>query len=210
MEQHPWKYANIRLIPCAVLLTIGAIVATWHGGIRTGHVDHKAIAIVGVVVFVLFASAFLHITTKIVFMILTTHHLSVGRAAAIKFLLRVLGYACILLITLDLCGISVERIVLGSAVIGIILGVAAQQALANFFASIVLIFSHPFSVGDDIILASGALGGKYTGRVVDLGLTHTRIKDPDGNVIYMPNATILIGAAIMSDRQHGKGEQTQK
>ncbi len=86
-----------------------------------------------------------------------------------KFLLRVVGYLFISLTTLDLLGISVERLLFGGAVIGIILGVAAQQALANFFASIVLIFSHPFSVGDDIILFSGALGGKYEGRVVDLG-----------------------------------------
>jgi small-conductance mechanosensitive channel len=204
MHKHPWKYANVRLIPCSILLLAGSILAKADGGIRKGSFNHKAVSSVGVVVFVLFASAFLHIATKIVFMLLTSHHLSVGRAAVIKFLLRLIGYASILLTTLDLLGISVGRLVLGGAVLGIILGVAAQQALANFFASIVLIFAHPFYVGEDIVLVSGALGGTYEGRVIDLGLTHTRIRDKDGNVVYLPNATLLAGAAIRSQKPHPK------
>jgi small-conductance mechanosensitive channel len=202
MRKNLWKYANTRLIPCSLLLIAGATAAKADGGIRKGSIDHKVFASIGVIVFIIFASAFLHIATKIVFMQLTGHRLSVGRAAVIKFLLRLFGYAAILLGTLDLLGISVGRLVLGGAVLGIILGVAAQQALANFFASIVLIFAHPFYVGEDIVLVSGALGGKYEGRVIDLGLTHTRIKDADGNVIYLPNATVLAGAAIRSQKPH--------
>lgn len=192
--EHPYQYASNRLIPCAALATIGIIIAMINGS--------NILCVLGVAIFILFASAFLHIVTKLAFLQLTNHHLSVGRAAIIKFLLRIFGYAIILLVTLDLFGISIEKLLFGGAVIGIILGVAAQQALANFFASIVLIFSHPFSVGDDIVLFSGALGGKYTGKVMDLGLTHTRLKDEDGNIIYMPNATVLSGAAIMAQKKH--------
>jgi small-conductance mechanosensitive channel len=207
MQKHPWKYANVRLVPCLVFATVGWIIASIDGNLRTGRFDHRIAAAIGIIIFLLFASGFLHVITKIVFMLLTTHHLSVGRAAAIKFILRLIGYISIFLMTLDLLGISVARLLLGGAVVGIILGVAAQQALANFFASIVLIFSHPFYVGEDIVLFSGALGGKYTGRVIDLGLTHTRIKDEDGNIIYMPNATLLSGAAIMSRKRHPKTEE---
>jgi small-conductance mechanosensitive channel len=204
MEKNPWKYANVRLIPCGILIVFGAALARLNGDVQMGSLSHKILAAFGILIFLLFSSVFLHILTKIIFMVLINHHLSVGRAAVIKFLLRIFGYATVFLLTLDLLGIAVGRLVLGGAVLGIILGVAAQQALANFFASIVLIFSHPFAVGDDIVLFSGALGGKYVGRVVDLGLTHTQLRDSDGNIIFMPNATVLSGAAIMSMKHHPK------
>lgn len=207
MEDHPWRYTNSRLIPYGLLFVVGGIMATWHGTIKKGSFDHRAIALVGIIIFIVFASSFLQTVTKLVYSILTHHRLSVGRAAAIEFLLQLIGYIAILLMTLDLIGISVAKLLLGGAILGVILGVAAQQALANFFASIVLIFSHPFSIGEDIVLFSGALGGKYTGRVIDLGLTHTRLKDEDGNIVYMPNATILSGAAIMAKKRRPKIEE---
>jgi small-conductance mechanosensitive channel len=85
---------------------------------------------------------------------------------------------------------------LGSAVTGIILGVAAQQALANFFASIILLFARPFKIGQRAILKAGAFG-EYTGVIIDMGLTHTRLELDDGNVVLLPNATILSSTAIM-------------
>lgn len=205
MEKHPWKYTYPRLIPFGLLAIVGGIMATLHGNIRTGHFDHKLIALVGIVIFVIFASAFLQAVTTFVYNMLTKHHLSVGRAGALKFFLQIIGYISMALITLDLFGISVAKLLLGSAVIGIILGVAAQQALANFFASIVIIFAHPFSIGEDIVLYSGSFGGKYYGRVVDIGLTHTRLKDEAGNIVHLPNATILASAAITRYTPKDKG-----
>ena len=191
-------------------MLLGGVIATYHGDIKTGHFDHKVLALLGIIIFILFASTFLQTITKSVYLLFTSHHLSVGRAGAIKFLLELCGYLAISLVTLDLFGISVAKLLLGGAIVGVILGVAAQQALANFFASIVLIFAHPFTIGEDIVLISGALGGKYTGKVMDLGLTHTRLKDEDGNIIYMPNAALLAGAAIMAKKKHDIPEITKE
>jgi small-conductance mechanosensitive channel len=177
-------------------MIVGGVAATLHGNIRTGSFDHRLVALIGIFIFLLFANLFLQTLTRFVFVLFTKHHLSVGRAGALKFFLQIVGYVMILLMTLDLVGISVAKLLLGSAVIGIILGVAAQQALANFFASIVIIFAHPFSIGEDIVLYSGTFGGKYYGRVMDIGLTHTRLKDEEGNIVHLPNATILASAAI--------------
>lgn len=186
-------------------MVTGGTVATLHGNIRTGNFDHKLVALVGIFIFLLFANMFLRTLTRFVFVLFTKHHLSVGRAGALKFFLQIVGYVMILLMTLDLVGISVAKLLLGSAVIGIILGVAAQQALANFFASIVIIFAHPFSIGEDIVLYSGTFGGKYYGRVVDIGLTHTRLKDEEGNIVHLPNATILASAAITKYKPKATG-----
>ena len=65
------------------------------------------------------------------------------------------------------------------------------------FASIVLIISHPYSIGDSLTFKSGALGGEFTGTIKDIGLTHTRIKLEDsGDVVLLPNAQILGGTSI--------------
>jgi small-conductance mechanosensitive channel len=201
MHKHTWRHANARLIPCARLLAGGAALSTVYGNVRHGDLDHKLIALSGVCIFVIFAIGFLNVLSNAVREIIVFYDLISGRAASIPFILRLLGYITILLSTLELLGISVERLLLGGAVLGIILGVAAQQALANFFASIVLVISHPFSVGENITLTSGALGGKYTGKVMYIGLTHTRMKDTEGNTIYLPNATILSSATIMAQRR---------
>lgn len=195
-HQKMWRQANLRLIPSAVLCVAGAVVSSLYGNVRSGTTDHKLISLLGLLTFVVFAGAFLRVLTKTIYRLITLSKLSAGRAAAIQFAMRIVGYAAIFLIALNLIGIPVGKLLLGGAALGIILGVAAQQALANFFASIVLIISHPFSVGEYITINSGALGGKYSGLVKDIGLTHTRLEEADGVIILLPNAALLSGASI--------------
>lgn len=195
-----WRGASLRLLPTATLFIVGAIVSSMYGSVRRGNTDSKLFALLGVIVFVLFANAFMRVLTKTVAQHFTYYHLNVGRAAAIQFLLRVIGYVAIALMTLQLVGVPVGNLLLGGAALGIILGVAAQQALANFFASIVLIISHPFAVGQHVIINSGALGGKYAGEITDIGLTHSRLKELDGHIVLLPNATLLSSATITLDK----------
>src|SRR5581483_11098225 len=108
--------------------------------------------------------------------------------------LRTIGYPIILLETLSLINIPIQTLLLGSAVTGIILGVAAQQALANFFASIILLVSQPFKVGQRTFIRNGAFG-EYTGTIIDMGLTHTKLELDDGTKVLLPNAAVLSSAA---------------
>ena len=206
MNDHIWRKANTRLIPTATLFIAGAVISNLYGNLHVGDFDHKLVALGGVIMFLVFSVAFLHVLTRVIRKLLSSHRLGAGRAASIQFILRTFGYIAILAMTLQLLGIPIGKLLLGSAVVGIILGVAAQQALANFFASFVLILSHPFYVGQDIQIKSGALGGEYIGTVVELGLTHTRIREKDGNTIYLPNATLLSSATIIVKKREAPPE----
>jgi small-conductance mechanosensitive channel len=197
MNKYIWRRANPRLIPSAAMMVVGIVLSTLHGNFRNGTLDKKLLAVVGILIFIVFAVIFLHVLTTAIRRV-TSNHLGVGRAATVQFALRTIGYGAIILTTMDLLAIPVGRLLLGGAVLGIILGVAAQQALGNFFASIVLIISRPFSVGQHITITSGALGGQYAGKIVDIGLTHTKIRQEDGSSILLPNATLLSNAAIRS------------
>lgn len=201
-----WTEANVQLWPSLILAIVGAALCGNYGHIRHGGPGHRFVAFAGLLVFIFFATAFLGILTRTIYRVLCLHHLSVGRAASLRFVLRIIGYIAIALITLELVGISIGRLLFGGAVVGIILGVAAQQALANFFASIVLIISHPFAIGDEVTINSGSLGGKYVGTIRDIGLTHTRLKEHDGQIVRLPNATILSGAAILAEKPAPKPE----
>ena len=72
----------------------------------------------------------------------------------------------------------------------VFLSIAAQQALGNVFAGLVLVFARPFKVGDAIRLQAGALGGTLDGIVTDIGITYVRFST-DGNVMSIPNSQVL-------------------
>ena len=113
-----------------------------------------------------------------------------AHAAIVRYALLIVGAFTTLAITLVLFGVDVSQLVLGGAITTIFLSIAAQQALGNVFAGLVLAFARPFKVGDAIRLRAGAIGGTLDGIVTDIGITYVRI-DTDGSVMSVPNAQVL-------------------
>jgi small-conductance mechanosensitive channel len=72
-----------------------------------------------------------------------------------------------------------------AGIIGIAVGFAAKDTLANFFAGIFIIADAPYKVGDWIVL-----DGELRGRVTRIGIRSTRILTTDDLEITVPNAVI--------------------
>ena len=72
-----------------------------------------------------------------------------------------------------------------SAVLGIVLGLAARQVLANPLAGILLAITQPIRIGDTITF------DETTGRVDDLTLSHTFIDTGDGQLMIVPNEQVV-------------------
>lgn len=68
-----------------------------------------------------------------------------------------------------------------TAVIGLVIGFAAQRTLSNFVAGILIAISQPLRLGDLVTV------GKDTGRVEEIGLTYTFIRLADGARLVIPN-----------------------
>jgi small-conductance mechanosensitive channel len=111
-------------------------------------------------------------------------------AAIIRYAILIVGGLTTLLVTLWLFGVPVSQLLLSGAVTSVFVGIAAQQALGNVFAGMVLVFARPFVVGEAIQLRAGALGGTLDGTVTDIGITYVRL-DTGGSVMSIPNSQVL-------------------
>lgn len=116
-----------------------------------------------------------------------------ARGAPVALGVATLGYLLILLPTLELLGVDLGGLLVGGAITGVVVGIAAQQTLANFFAGLVLLLVRPFTLGQHILLRSGPLGGEYEGRITDMGLFYVRMMTDQGSV-QLPNSGVLAAA----------------
>jgi small-conductance mechanosensitive channel len=103
-------------------------------------------------------------------------------------LVRRLIFALIVLIGIALALAqfpSVKRVATGllasSAVLGLVVGFAARQTLANGIAGILLAITQPIRIGDLVTFED------ETGEVEDVRLTYTYIRLDDGTRLIVPN-----------------------
>ncbi len=113
-----------------------------------------------------------------------------AHSAVAGYVILIVGAFATLVITLELFRVPVGQLVLGGALTSVFVGIAAQQALGNVFAGLVLLFARPFQVGVPIRLQAGALGGMLEGTVTDIGITYVRF-EAEGRVISIPNSQVL-------------------
>jgi small conductance mechanosensitive channel len=114
-------------------------------------------------------------------------------ASALRLVVSVAGYGLILLGILQLLSVNLSSLLVGGAVTGVVVGIAAQQSLGNFFAGLVLMFARPYIPGQRVIVRSGAMGGTFEGEIVVAGLLFTTMVTDEGPV-HLPNAGLLSAA----------------
>jgi len=71
-----------------------------------------------------------------------------------------------------------------SAVIGIVVGFAAQKTIGNFIAGLLIAFSQPIRLGDHVEIEG------QMGVVEEIGLTYTFIRIEDNDRLVIPNERI--------------------
>lgn len=81
--------------------------------------------------------------------------------------------------------IDVTAWLASAGIVGIAVGFAAKDTLANLFAGIFILTDAPYKMGDYIMLSSGERG-----KVTQIGIRSTRILTRDNIEITIPNASI--------------------
>jgi small-conductance mechanosensitive channel len=114
-------------------------------------------------------------------------------ASAVRLLIILFGAAVVLFASLGLLAVPIGHLLLGGAITGVIVGIAAQQSLGNVFAGVILLLARPFNINDDIRIRSSALGGEILGAVTGMGLTYVTLDTTEG-ALAVPNSTLLAAA----------------
>jgi small conductance mechanosensitive channel len=109
---------------------------------------------------------------------------------------RIVILAFGLVMAADQIGINVGAALAGIGVVGIAVGFAAQDSLANVIAGFLIFIDKPFEVGDWI-----SVGDRY-GMVKDITMRSTRIRSNQNTYIVIPNRTI-IDAVLVNHSKHG-------
>jgi small-conductance mechanosensitive channel len=123
---------------------------------------------------------------------------TVSRAAKTRLrLIRRLVFVAIIVVGLGIALSQFDKlnklanaVLASSAVIGLVLGFAAQKVLANPLAGILLAISQPIRIGDKVTIE------EETGRVDDLTLSHTYIDTGDGRLVIVPNETVVTNVVV--------------
>jgi MscS family membrane protein len=95
------------------------------------------------------------------------------------------------LVTAQNMDINISAAIASLSIGGLAVGLAAQDTLANLFGAVAVFVDKPFRVGDQIKL-DGA-----EGTVESVGLRSTRVRNPDGQLVAVPNKTM--GNAIITN-----------
>lgn len=119
-----------------------------------------------------------------------------GAAAgsAIRLICMIVAMVTIVVGAFAILNLDLGNLLVGGAVTGIVLGIAAQQTLNNFFAGLVLFFARPYVSGQRVKIRSGSMGGPFVGVIVGAGMMYTLIDTDDEGLISMPNAGLMLAA----------------
>lgn len=88
------------------------------------------------------------------------------------------------LMTLQNMGVDITGALASLSVVGLALGLAAQDTVANLFGTITIFIDKPFKIGDRIQLSG------VDGHVEQINLRSTRVRNLDGYLVTIPNKTM--------------------
>ncbi|RXK47411.1 mechanosensitive ion channel family protein [Halorientalis pallida] len=113
----------------------------------------------------------------------------------------VLGASTFVLLTL--WSVDVTPLLASAGIVGIVVGFAAKDTIANFFGSIALYADGTYAVGDFVVLDSGERG-----RVEDISIRSTVIRTRDDMLVTVPNS-VLNSALIVNESTPGRDRRVR-
>jgi small-conductance mechanosensitive channel len=110
----------------------------------------------------------------------------------------VVGVLSALLVVPDFRAVA-GGVLASSAVVGLVIGMAARSTLANFVAGVLIAITQPLRLGDEVEV------GDAGGTVEEIALTYTTLRTPDGTRFFIPNeklASDTIRNATIASSEH--------
>lgn len=147
------------------------------GGISLGDI---VAAIVALIVCLLIV----RVVRRVVQRILDNAKLDKRAKKYILSAVRAILYLLTAIIVISKLGIDLTSLVALLSVVTLGITLAMEDILANIAGGLVILSSHPFTIGD-VIEADGA-----TGTVEEISLNYTKLLTGDGQLVLLPNKTL--------------------
>lgn len=121
-------------------------------------------------------------------------------AGAGGFIISVVKALCWSIVVLAAVGniIDISAMVTALGAAGLTASFALQGSLSNFISGIQVIFSHPFSVGDYLLIDSNE------GTVVKIDVLNTTLRTIDNKEVIIPNSKITSGVVVNYTSQESR------
>lgn len=129
-----------------------------------------------------------------------------GKREIVNLAVKILYFVIIVitgLFVLSQLGFNISTIIASLGIGGLAVALAAKDIIANFFASVLLLFDDSFNQGDWIKVAG------IEGNVVETGLRKTSIRTFDNSLVFLPNSVVMAAnIENLSKRRIGRRMKT--
>ncbi len=217
MATRNWRIFSPRKILLALILSVGAVLTLWIifrlWLITIIALSEQVIHIIDMgLVFVAGIVATLLLSQLMARRI--ADYFGATQGNAIRLLIQVLGFSIVFLILFSMTSINIVNALVGMGFLGIVVGLAAQTVLGNFFSGLMLLASRPFNISDRIALITwqygkfppslshGWLEPAYTGSVKEVTLMHTKILTDSNTLVIVPNG--IVTQSLVLNMGHDK------
>jgi small-conductance mechanosensitive channel len=124
-------------------------------------------------------------------------YLGLARAHSAATFVSVILYGVVIMLAITGAGFDLSGLLVGGALTGVIVGIAAQASLSNIIAGVVILFARPYTVGMYIMVRGNAFSGaEYSGQVRQVGLFYTTLQS-SGKEIRVPNSAMLTAVVVL-------------
>ncbi len=120
----------------------------------------------------------------------------------VRHFFSLVAFFATIAIILKINGIKISPLLAGAGIVGVSLGFAAKETIADILSGIFLIADRPIRVGDRVKIEHIGRHWGAWGDIVDIGLRRTRIRNTDGVSVNYPNS--LLANSVITNFSYSK------
>lgn len=145
-------------------------------------------------------------------------------AYLIRNVVIVLGYIVLGFAVAAMLGVGGESLLASATFSGLVIGLALQPVLSNFFSGLLILLSGFIKPGQDVRIAGNIPVSilafpaykffsrdhavpSLRGRIIEIGFMYTKILDIDGQIVKIPNNILLSSSIVLEEIHENKKVQ---
>lgn len=162
--------------------------------VLTWGIDFAMKLILAVIIFFI-GRWLINIAIRLVTKILSKRDMNNSLKEFLRNIIRLLLYAFLIIILINIVGTQTVSLAAIIGSIGLAIGLAVKDNLANFAGGVMLLFNKPFKDGDFIEAQN------LSGTVKTIGILYTTLTTPDNKTIHIPNGPLSTGNIVNYNEQ---------